>query len=199
MIRAKFLAGMLAIFSLAFASHASAATLFSYTGNNFTVCFGNYSPGCTSERVSATFSTSLTGSQLANLNNADISASLVAFDFSAIDQIATESNSYDDRYRYFFLSTDAAGNIVNWHMEFGNNNGSYIATINMPTNIRDGVRNCRSFGGTICFDADDAYVQDAGVWAVSGVPEPATWAMLVIGFGAIGGMMRWRRREALAA
>lgn len=30
------------------------------------------------------------------------------------------------------------------------------------------------------------------------VPEPATWAMLISGFGLVGGMMRRRRRAALA-
>jgi Nidogen-like/PEP-CTERM motif len=28
-----------------------------------------------------------------------------------------------------------------------------------------------------------------------GVPEPATWAMMMLGFGAAGGMMRYRRRK----
>ncbi|HVO33813.1 MAG TPA: PEPxxWA-CTERM sorting domain-containing protein, partial [Elusimicrobiota bacterium] len=31
------------------------------------------------------------------------------------------------------------------------------------------------------------------------VPEPATWAMLFLGFGMIGASMRLRRRESLAA
>jgi hypothetical protein len=29
------------------------------------------------------------------------------------------------------------------------------------------------------------------------IPEPATWAMMIAGFGLVGGVMR-RRREALA-
>lgn len=32
-----------------------------------------------------------------------------------------------------------------------------------------------------------------------GVPEPATWAMMIMGFGFIGGTMRQRRRTAVAA
>lgn len=34
---------------------------------------------------------------------------------------------------------------------------------------------------------------------VSGVPEPATWAMMIGGFGLTGGMMRRRRQAALPA
>jgi hypothetical protein len=32
-----------------------------------------------------------------------------------------------------------------------------------------------------------------------GVPEPATWAMMVLGFGAVGSMVRGQRRRSLAA
>ena len=34
---------------------------------------------------------------------------------------------------------------------------------------------------------------------VIGVPEPATWAMMIVGFGAVGMVLRSRRRLALAA
>lgn len=37
----------------------------------------------------------------------------------------------------------------------------------------------------------------AGVTAA--VPEPSTWAMMLIGFGAVGGAMRRKRRQALIA
>ncbi len=32
--------------------------------------------------------------------------------------------------------------------------------------------------------------------ALASVPEPASWAMLIAGFGLVGGMMRWQRRMA---
>jgi len=34
---------------------------------------------------------------------------------------------------------------------------------------------------------------------VPGIPEPATWAMMIMGFGGVGAMIRQRRRQALAA
>ncbi|MBI1197169.1 MAG: PEP-CTERM sorting domain-containing protein [Phenylobacterium sp.] len=34
---------------------------------------------------------------------------------------------------------------------------------------------------------------------VAGVPEPATWAMLIVGFGAAGGAIRSRRRQMASA
>jgi len=35
--------------------------------------------------------------------------------------------------------------------------------------------------------------------AVSGVPEPSTWAMFILGFGFIGGLLRMRERKSIAA
>lgn len=42
----------------------------------------------------------------------------------------------------------------------------------------------RSFNGSLSYTVNAA------------VPEPATWAMMIGGFGAIGGAMRYRRRKA---
>jgi len=43
----------------------------------------------------------------------------------------------------------------------------------------------------------DLNYQDVQFYAVSGVvPEPATWAMMLAGFGGLGAMMRSRRRSA---
>jgi hypothetical protein len=43
-----------------------------------------------------------------------------------------------------------------------------------------------SFAGTIAF-------------APRAVPEPATWALMILGFGGVGGMVRNRRRQAVFA
>jgi hypothetical protein len=34
--------------------------------------------------------------------------------------------------------------------------------------------------------------------SLGGVPEPATWAMMLVGFGGLGAMLRSRRKQALA-
>ncbi len=36
-------------------------------------------------------------------------------------------------------------------------------------------------------------------WPIPGVPEPSTWAMMLLGFGGLGAMLRRRRAVALAA
>lgn len=52
------------------------------------------------------------------------------------------------------------------------------------------------FGGYISDEGMDNFVTN-GVGSVnSGVPEPATWAMMLLGFGAIGFAMRGARRRS---
>jgi hypothetical protein len=36
------------------------------------------------------------------------------------------------------------------------------------------------------------------IFILSPVPEPATWAQLILGFGVVGGAMRWRRKRKAA-
>lgn len=53
-----------------------------------------------------------------------------------------------------------------------------------------------SLGGPLV-DVDVAYLRTFAVnRAVAAVPEPATWALMIGGFGGIGGTMRYRRRKA---
>ena len=40
--------------------------------------------------------------------------------------------------------------------------------------------------------------QDMLFWKVREVPEPATWAMMLLGFGAVGIASRRRRTQLLA-
>jgi hypothetical protein len=47
------------------------------------------------------------------------------------------------------------------------------------------------------YTLDDLTV--GGTITVNGIPEPATWAMMLIGFGAVGASMRRRRRSPAAA
>ena len=49
-------------------------------------------------------------------------------------------------------------------------------------------------------DVNSPFGAVVGGISISAVPEPATWAMLILGFGGIGTMLRYaRRRGALAA
>lgn len=45
------------------------------------------------------------------------------------------------------------------------------------------------------FDNGTPAILAASIGSIGVVPEPATWGMMVLGFGAIGGMLRSRRRR----
>ena len=48
-------------------------------------------------------------------------------------------------------------------------------------------------------DGTNAEIADFAPTLVAGVPEPASWAMMIVGFGAVGGALRHGRRRAAPA
>lgn len=53
--------------------------------------------------------------------------------------------------------------------------------------------------GTAGYESDNhtvGWYVDQGGTPVPAVPEPTTWAMMILGFGAVGGVMRSNRRKA---
>jgi hypothetical protein len=64
---------------------------------------------------------------------------------------------------------------------------------------------CQGFGGSAILDAGDYFLDISGIGggtsgyggnlSVAPVPEPATWAMMLLGFLGIGGITMLRRRE----
>ena len=94
---------------------------------------------------------------------------------------------------------NAAGNVI--HTVSGTDlpqfNGDQSAAI---TNQRvffnfapqDGVTALRLRSNGMAFEFDN-------IAATGAVPEPASWAMLIIGFGLIGAMMRRPRRAGVSA
>ena len=51
-----------------------------------------------------------------------------------------------------------------------------------------------------CAIAGDCVAMDAFIFGEPNavpVPEPASWAMMIVGFGAVGGIMRRRQKTAI--
>ncbi len=66
-----------------------------------------------------------------------------------------------------------------------------LATITITGADRSNIGALRLRSGTNAFETDN--------FAIAAVPEPATWAMLVLGFGLLGGAMRTRTRQAVVS
>ena len=90
------------------APSAKASTIYTYTGNAYTACGGTYCSGGP-YALSVTFTTTLTGSSLANLPYTDISATITSFSFTDGSGLSVHSN-----LQSLAISTNAAGNISTW-------------------------------------------------------------------------------------
>ena len=93
-----------------------------------------------------------------------------------------------DRDRYVtnldFLVTDPAITFV------GAASSASATGFAFPGRVQNGVRG--RFGPNFKFD-----VMPAVVDPIPGVPEPGAWALMILGFGAAGAMLRRRRQEAV--
>jgi PEP-CTERM motif-containing protein len=195
----KFKANMRALAALALASalaplaSAQAAVTYAYTGADF---LGAHDPFTTSEHVTGTvtFATPLA----ANLNLADAFPDITAFSFTAGPE--TLSNlTYAPFFSQFQVSTDSTGAITAWHIDIGlGGGGDFILTKDWFGSSGDQVSVGANFVGDANFDPGEAFALNhtAATFAAvaAAVPEPASWALMLGGFGLVGGAMRMRRK-----
>lgn len=117
---------------------------------------------------------------------------------------------FDTGFSFYYASSSRASITV---YDGLNGTGNVLATLNLADNYQSGCGYCVwtatgvSFAGTaksidFAGGADLVAYDDItfGSATVGGgaVPEPATWAMMIGGFGAIGGTMRQGRRKVSA-
>jgi hypothetical protein len=112
----------------------------------------------------------------------------IAFDFaSAVNGVGAFSNNIDYGRVRLFSGTGLSGTFLG-EAQFGPGAfGGVTSTVG-----------ARSAQFTCDFNEDKAcgvYDLQFGTFAVAAVPEPATWALAIIGFGAAGAQLRRRRRE----
>ena len=62
-----------------------------------------------------------------------------------------------------------------------------------------GLGNIPNVGGLTAWGAANGTVDIATLPAAGAVPEPSTWAMMLLGFGGLGAATRWRSRRSVAS
>lgn len=119
---------------------------------------------------------------------------------------------FDTGFSFYYASNSDASITVYDDL---NGTGNILATLNLSNNFQGGCGYCNwtatgvtfagtaksiDFAGGADMVAYDKITFGSATAGGSGaVPEPATWAMMIGGFGAIGGAMRNRRRTVSAS
>jgi hypothetical protein len=128
-----------------------------------------------------------------------VSASLFAF---GVTQAIDATNSYA-----FFLEGDNAGSFIIGSPPFptpavfysaafvGYNGVSDLGPVSFVYSDALGTLDPTFPNGS---DASFTSITD-GLFTVSAAPEPATWAMMLLGLGGVGLAMRWSHRKPLQA
>lgn len=195
----KFKANMRAMAALALASvlaplaSAHAAVNYTYTGADF---INAHDPFTTSEHVTGTVT--FAAPLAANLNLANVFPNITAFNFTAGPETLTNL-TFNPSFSQFEISTDAAGAITAWHINIGlGGGGDFILDNNWFGSFGDQVAVGANFVGDANFDPGEAFAlnRTAASFAATpaAVPEPASWALMLGGFGLAGGAMRMRRK-----
>jgi len=143
------------------------------------------------------------------------SANTIMFFLDANNAILNATNGFDTGFSFYYTSSTAASVTV-WSGFDGT--GSLLGTINLAAQYNSGcsgdptggfcnftnagvsfsgIAHSINFGGTAGQTGYDNITFGSAV-AQGGVPEPASWAMMLGGFGLVGGAMRVRRKSAVS-
>jgi hypothetical protein len=179
-----------AAFALAFAlapvDSARADVVYTYEGPTF----GNKAPNpFAGDDVTGT----VTLEEALGANHS-LSAPVIVESFSFTAGDVTITNDTARPATTFEFATDAAGNITNWVVTVDHTGaGGSIHTWNAPVfGMNDQVAIGSNFATT-------GGLNEAGEWTMTAaVPEPSTWAMMILGFAGIGFMAYRRTQNGLA-
>lgn len=183
---------MTAVFALAVAfapvDSARADTVtYTYTGADFTTAGAPFT-----KQEDLTGTITFAAPLAANLNGTAVTP--VSFSFGAgpetITNLTYNPSSTFSRLNFY---TDASGNLIGWDIQVAFGGGGQINIENFNSIIGPNVRDQVTNSGT-----GSANVLAAGTFTLTpAVPEPSTWAMMILGFLGLG-FMAYRRKDKLA-
>jgi hypothetical protein len=102
----------------------------------------------------------------------------------------------------FYFQTGTSGSIVNWYVEVTNGPDLLLSVGPNPPIAAPGDGDtfiAPVCNNGFCFNAQtSSYSYAPGIWSgppdVAAVPEPSTWAMMILGFAGVG-FMAYRRKS----
>ena len=185
---------------LALSPTVASATVYTFTEGSASDAVQNFS-----------FTTSLSGGQLDNLAaGTNITGSVSAFAFPVNFTLTQDNDGYPIAQNNpignatVLIGTDATGQITSWSISetyfasypayFGEDPNDYYGTYTVTTtNDSDTVRLATDHDVGL---APAGYTTGTGSFAAiaAAVPEPSTWAMMLLGFCGLG-FMAYRRKQ----
>ncbi|MDN3277979.1 PEPxxWA-CTERM sorting domain-containing protein [Frankia sp. RB7] len=176
----------------------AAEVTYNYVGANF---LGAHDPFTLAENLTGTisFAAPLAANLTLNPSSTNSNVTPSAFSFTAGPETLT-SGAFTKSFTSFQFSTDAAGNITAWDIVIGLGGGGQINIDNYGSgfsgNVGDQVAVGANFVGDSNFNPQEAFALNrvAGEFQIAAVPEPSTWAMMIIGFCGVG-FMAYRRKK----
>jgi PEP-CTERM motif len=152
---------------------SSADVIYTYTGNDFT----NF----TTPSAPYTPADSVTGS---------IDVTTGAFSFSDGFQTITSVNKVSDTINF---TTDASsGAVISWSINLTGSLGTIFTACVGQCSVQNLIPNGEDLGTDTAVASTAFNTDQPGTWAVTTVPEPSTWAMMLLGFAGIG-FLAYRR------
>jgi hypothetical protein len=116
-----------------------------------------------------------------------------------------EDSPYYDLTSAGVLDESVSGSLVSEDLLYVTANGAYNNSILDSLTLSNTFNNGEALFGI--YDTDtNQYVEETflelnnfGTAQISGVPEPATWAMMLVGVGAVGAVLRRRQKRGAVA
>jgi hypothetical protein len=187
-----------AAFALAFAlapvdSARADVVTYNYVGADFT--HANL-PFTTTENLTGTisFAAPLAANLTLNPFRTSNVAQPVAFSFTAGPETLT-SASFSPNFTSFEFATDNAGNITGWDIVIGLGGGGQINIDNGLFGVGDQAAVGAFFTGPKDPSNASGGNNLAGKFEIAAaVPEPSTWAMMILGFCGLG-VLTYRRKQ----
>jgi len=188
------------LIALAPVGSARAEVVYTYVGADF---INAHDPFTLTENLTGTisFAVPLAANLTLNPSNNSSNVTPTAFSFTAGPETLT-SAAFTPGFTSFQVSTDAAGNITAWDIVIGLSGGGQINIDNFSGsgNAGDQVSVGGNFQGDSGFNPQEAFALNrvAGQFEIAAaVPEPSTWAMMILGFCGLGFMAYRRKNSAL--
>ncbi|CAG0955123.1 hypothetical protein MYXO_00438 [Myxococcaceae bacterium] len=181
--------GLMALLLAVVAPSAEGVTIYTYTGNTFTVFSPAPNPYTTSDYVHGSFTTA---APLApNLDDADVTGLVLSFVFHdfADDHLPIVSGLPAGFFLTPTISTDGSGNITEWVVGITNGLGTHF----IVTTSNNGYSADFDFGDLNAQAGPYAYNSGSpGTWSIT--PEPS--ALLLVSGGLVGLTLAGNRRRS---